>query len=59
MTDPDRRPASISVPYSQTTGMSTPTRVETPPGSIPRTMSSVGCNAMRRIESSGLMVHVT
>jgi hypothetical protein len=40
MTCPDRRSASTSVPYSQTTRMSTPTRVLTPPGSIPRTMSS-------------------
>jgi alkylation response protein AidB-like acyl-CoA dehydrogenase len=42
MTYPERRPASTSVPYSQTTEMSTPPmRFESPPGSIPRTMSSV------------------
>jgi hypothetical protein len=35
MTYPDRRSASASVAYSQTTRMSTPTRFESPPGSIP------------------------
>src|SRR6266566_5100691 len=38
---PDRRSASTSVPYSQTTRMSTPPREETPPVSIPREISSV------------------
>jgi hypothetical protein len=37
---PDRRSASASVPYSQTTRMSAPPRPETPPGEIPRTISS-------------------
>src|ERR1017187_7097429 len=41
MTYPDRRSASTSVPYSQTTRMGTATRFEAPPFSIPRTMSSV------------------
>jgi len=41
MTYPDRRSASTSVPYSQTTRISTPKRFETPPEAIPRMMSSV------------------
>ncbi|HBY64752.1 MAG TPA: hypothetical protein DEH78_33455 [Solibacterales bacterium] len=40
ITYPDRRSASTSVPKSQTTRMSTPKRMERPPGAIPRTMSS-------------------
>jgi hypothetical protein len=41
MTYPDRRSASTSVPYSQTTQMSTAPRLGSVPGAIPRTMSSV------------------
>src|ERR1043166_1242922 len=41
MTYPDRRSASTSVPYSQTTRMGTATRFEIPPFSIPRMMSPV------------------
>jgi len=41
MTYPDRRSASTSVPYSQTTRMGTAMRFESVHGSIPRTMSSV------------------
>src|SRR5712691_13275264 len=41
MTYPDRRSASTSVPYSQTTRISTPKRFETRPEAIPRMMSSV------------------
>src|SRR5262249_19790972 len=40
MTYPDRRSASTSVPYSQVTRMGTAMRFESPPFSIPRTMSS-------------------
>ena len=40
MTYPDRRSASTSVPYSQTTQMTTAKRFGSPPGYIPRAMSS-------------------
>ena len=40
MTYADRRSPSTSVPYSQMTRISTPTRPETPPVALPRTMSS-------------------
>ena len=40
MTYPDRRPASTTVPYSQTSRNNTGMRFENPPGAIPRTTSS-------------------
>ena len=41
MTYPDRRSASTSVQYSQTTRVGTAKRTVAPPGDIPRRMSSV------------------
>ena len=59
MTYPDRRSASISVPYSQTTRTSTTGRFESPPGDIPWTMSSFKWNVVKRTESRDVMVRVT
>ncbi len=56
---PDLLPASMVVPYSQTTIMRTPLTFLTPPGSNPRRMSSLRWNVMKRIESRDVMVNIT
>jgi hypothetical protein len=56
---PDRRSASTSAPYNQTTKMGTAVRFESFPGSIPRTMSSARCNEKKRTVSTDAVVNIT